>query len=88
MLLRVLDAQGSYLAAALSAAPRFGRIHGSAERGQVGLALVLHQSASLAAQLVRATTPQEWSAPRALLPFLYPPQGAHRRPTSLVVRQG
>ncbi len=61
MLLHVLGAQGGYLGAALGGAPRLGRIHEATERGEVRLALALHESASLAAQLVRSTTPQEWS---------------------------
>jgi predicted RNase H-like HicB family nuclease/uncharacterized damage-inducible protein DinB len=66
VLLHVLGASGGYLSAALGSAPGFSHLHGAAERGELGLAEALRQSAALAAERVRATTPQERAAVRQL----------------------
>jgi predicted RNase H-like HicB family nuclease/uncharacterized damage-inducible protein DinB len=64
VLLHVLGAQGSYLAAALGGAPGFSRVHGAAERGELGLAEALRRTAVMAAERVHATTPAERAAVR------------------------
>jgi predicted RNase H-like HicB family nuclease len=79
VLLHVLGAQGSYLAAALGGAPGFGRLHGAAERGEVDLADALRQSAALASKRVRATTPEERIAVRLLTNRTYTLRKALRR---------
>jgi predicted RNase H-like HicB family nuclease len=66
VLLHVLGAQGTFLAAALGSAPGFSALHSAAERGEVGLADALRRTATLAAERVRATTPAERSAVREL----------------------
>ncbi len=66
VLLHVLGATGGYLSAALSSAPGFSHLHGAAERGELGLAEALRQSGVLAAERVRATTPEERAAVRQL----------------------
>ncbi len=66
VLLHVLGATGGYLSAALGSAPGFSRLHGAAERGELGLAEALRRSAALAAERVRATTPEERAAVRQL----------------------
>jgi predicted RNase H-like HicB family nuclease/uncharacterized damage-inducible protein DinB len=66
VLLHVLGATGGYLSAALGSAPGFSHLHGAAERGELGLAVALRRSAALAAERVRATTPEERAAVRQL----------------------
>jgi predicted RNase H-like HicB family nuclease/uncharacterized damage-inducible protein DinB len=66
VLLHVLGATGGYLAAALGGAPGFSRVHGAAERGELGLAEALRQAEALAVERVRATTPEERVAVRQL----------------------
>jgi len=59
VLLHTLGATGAYLGAALGGAPGFGSIVGATERGDLVLAEGLRRVAALAAQRVRATTPEE-----------------------------
>ncbi len=66
VLLHVLGASGGYLSAALGSAPGFSHLHGAAERGELGLAEALRQSGTLAADRVRATTPEERATVRQL----------------------
>jgi uncharacterized damage-inducible protein DinB/predicted RNase H-like HicB family nuclease len=66
VLLHVLGAQGTFLAAALGGAPGFSALHGAAERGEVALADALRRTATLAADRVQATTPEERAAVREL----------------------
>jgi len=79
ILLHVLGAQGSYLAAALGGAPGFSRLHGAAERGELPLPVALRESAALAAARVRATTPAERAAVRELSSRSYTLRKALRR---------
>ena len=55
---------GSYLAAALGSAPGFSQLAGAAERGEIDLVEALRRGATLAAERVRATTPEERAAVR------------------------
>ncbi len=66
VLLHVLGASGGYLSAALGSAPGFSHLHGAAERGELDLAEALRRSAALAAERVRAATPEERAAVRQL----------------------
>ncbi len=66
VLLHVLGATGGYLSAALGSAPGFSHLHGAAERGELDLAEALRRSAALAAERVRAATPEERAAVRQL----------------------
>ena len=66
VLLHVLGATGGYLSAALSSEPGFSAVHGAAERGELGLAEALRRTAAMAAERVRATTPEERAAVREL----------------------
>ena len=66
VLLHVLGAQGAYLAAALGGAPGFGKVHGAAERGELDLAEALRRTATLAAERVYRTTPEERTVVRLL----------------------
>jgi uncharacterized damage-inducible protein DinB/predicted RNase H-like HicB family nuclease len=66
VLLHVLGATGGYLSAALGGVPGFSHLHGAAERGELDLAEALRRSAALAAERVRATTPEERAAVRQL----------------------
>lgn len=75
----MLGAQGVYLAAALGGAPGFGQVHGAAERGELNLPVDLHRTAELAAERVRATTPQERIAVRELSSRSYTRRKALRR---------
>jgi predicted RNase H-like HicB family nuclease len=59
VLLHALGATGGYLGAALGGAPGFGSIVGATERGELRLADGLLRVAALAAERVRATTPEE-----------------------------
>jgi predicted RNase H-like HicB family nuclease len=79
VLLHVLGAQGSYLAAALGGAPGFGKIHGAAERGEIDLPTALRRAATLAAERVHATTPAERRAVRQLSSRIYTLRKALRR---------
>ena len=58
VLLHVLGPTGGYLSAALGGAPGFSAVHGAAERGELGLAEALRRTAAMAADRVRATTPE------------------------------
>lgn len=62
----VLGASGGYLSAALGGAPGFGKISGAAERGELSLADALRQVDVLAAERLRATTPEDWTRVRIL----------------------
>ncbi|MGH2598656.1 MAG: type II toxin-antitoxin system HicB family antitoxin [Dehalococcoidia bacterium] len=66
ILLHVLGPTGAYLSSALGSAPGFSRIHGAAERGEMPLPEALRRSATMAADRLHATTPEEWSAVRDL----------------------
>jgi hypothetical protein len=66
VLLHVLGAQGSYLAAALGGAPGFSALYGSVERGEIGLPEALRRAAEMTAARVEATTPEERAAVRQL----------------------
>lgn len=79
VLLHVLGAQGSFLAAALGGAPGFGKIRGAAERGEIGLAEALRQSADLAGERVRATTEAQRMGVRVLPSGSYTVRKALRR---------
>lgn len=56
----------SYLASALGSAPGFSALHGAAERREIGLPEALRRNAELAAERVRAATPEERAAVRQL----------------------
>jgi predicted RNase H-like HicB family nuclease len=64
VILHVLGPVGPYLAAALGGAPGFSRVVAAAERGELGLPEALRLVEAMAAQRVRATTPEERSAIR------------------------
>lgn len=64
ILLHVLGAQGAYLAAALGGAPGFSSLHSAVERGEVDVASALRRTATMVADRVHATTPEEWAAVR------------------------
>jgi hypothetical protein len=58
VLLHVMSV-GGYLSAALGGAPGFGTVQGKAERGEISLAEGLRTVAALAAERVRAATPEQ-----------------------------
>jgi predicted RNase H-like HicB family nuclease len=58
VLLHVMSV-GGYLSAALGDAPGFGTVQGKAERGDISLAEGLRAVAALAAERVRAATPEQ-----------------------------
>src|SRR5438309_4796918 len=58
VLLHVMSV-GGYLSASLGGAPGFGTVQGNAERGEVSLAEGLRMVAALAAERVRAATPEQ-----------------------------
>lgn len=64
ILLHVLGV--NYLASALGGAPGFSALHGGAERGEIGLPEALRRAAVMAAERVRATTPEERAAVREM----------------------
>ena len=64
VLLHVLGPTGGYLSAALGSVPGFSAVRGAAERGELGLAEALRRTATLAADRVRVTTPEERAAVR------------------------
>jgi predicted RNase H-like HicB family nuclease/uncharacterized damage-inducible protein DinB len=66
VLLHVLGAQGTFLAAALGAAPGFAALHGAAGRGEIALPDALRRTATLAAERVGSTTPEQRAAVREL----------------------
>ena len=66
VLQHTLSAQGSYLAAALGSAPGFAALSSSVERGERDVADALRQCATLVAERVRATTPEQRVAVRSL----------------------
>jgi len=66
VLLHALGAPGGYLAAALGGAPGFAALHGAAERGELDLPEALRRAATMAAERVQATTPEERSQVREL----------------------
>ena len=78
-LLHVIGAQGAVLAYALGSAPRFGKIRGAAERGELPLPEALLQSAELTAERVRATMPEQRNAVRELSSGSYTLRKAFRR---------
>jgi hypothetical protein len=59
VLLHVLGVPGAYLASALGGATGFSKIASAAERGELGLADSLRRIEAMAAERVRATTPEE-----------------------------
>lgn len=79
ILLHVLGAQGSFLAAALGGAPGFGRLHGAAERGELDLAAALQRTATMTAGRVRVLTPEQRVAVRELPSGSYTLRKALRR---------
>ena len=58
VLLHVMSV-GGYLSASLGGAPGFGTVQGKAERGEISLAEGLRTVAALAAERVRAATPEQ-----------------------------
>jgi predicted RNase H-like HicB family nuclease len=64
ILLHVLGA--NYLASALGSAPGFSALHGATERGEISLMEAFQRAAQMAAERVRATTPEERAAVREL----------------------
>jgi predicted RNase H-like HicB family nuclease len=58
VLLHVMSV-GGYLSASLGGAPGFGTVQGKAERGEISLADGLRMVAALAAERVRAATPEQ-----------------------------
>jgi predicted RNase H-like HicB family nuclease len=64
IILHVLGPIGPYLAAALGGAPGFSRVVTAAERGELGLSEALRLVDGMAAERVRATTPEERSTVR------------------------
>lgn len=62
MLLHVLGP--NYLASALSGTSGFSALHSAAERGEVGLPEALLQASAMAADYIRAATPEQRSAVR------------------------
>jgi predicted RNase H-like HicB family nuclease len=66
VVMHVLGARGSYLAAALGGAPGFGRIHAAVERGELDLISAYAQSRDLIRTRVEATTPAERRGVREL----------------------
>jgi predicted RNase H-like HicB family nuclease len=79
ILLHVIGAQGPALSAALAGAPGFGRIHGAAERGELGLAEALLRSAELVRARIETTTPDERNVVRELTSRTYTLRKALRR---------
>ena len=61
VLLHVMSV-GGYLSASLGGAPGFGTVQGKAERGEISLAEGLRTVAALAAERVRAATPEQLRA--------------------------
>jgi uncharacterized damage-inducible protein DinB/predicted RNase H-like HicB family nuclease len=66
VLLHVLGAQGTFLAAALGGAPGFAALHGAAGRDEIALPDALRRAATLTAERVRAATPEQRAAVREL----------------------
>jgi predicted RNase H-like HicB family nuclease len=66
VVMHVLGARGSYLAAALGSAPGFGRVHSAVERGDVELIPAFAQSRDLIRARVESTTPSERTGVREL----------------------
>jgi len=64
VLLHVLGTPGGFLAAALGSAPGFSRVAGAADRGELDLPSALRRVDAMAAERVRATTPEERKAVR------------------------
>jgi len=64
VLLHILPGPGGYLANAVGAAPGFSRVQGAVERGEMELPAALLLVATMASDLVRATTPAQRSAIR------------------------
>jgi predicted RNase H-like HicB family nuclease len=79
ILLHTLGAHGGALSAALHGAPGFGRVHGAAERGELGLPEALRQSAELVRARIEATTLAERNAVRELNSRTYTLRKALRR---------
>lgn len=59
ILLHVLPGPGNYLSASVGGAKGFSRIQAQAERGEVSLPDAFRQVERMAADIVRATTPQQ-----------------------------
>ncbi len=59
VLLHVLAPVGGYLSAALGAATGFSAVAGAAERGEIGVVEALERIEEMAADVVRATTPEQ-----------------------------
>ncbi len=66
IVMHVLGARGSYLAAALGGAPGFGRIHSAVERGDLEVIPAFAQSRDLIRARVEATSPAERTGVREL----------------------
>jgi uncharacterized damage-inducible protein DinB/predicted RNase H-like HicB family nuclease len=66
ILLHVLGSQGAYLASALGGAPGFSRLHSATERGEVDIDEALRRTATMVAERVQQTTPEERAAVRQL----------------------
>jgi hypothetical protein len=66
ILMHVLGARGSYLAAALGGAPGFGRIHSAVERGDLDLIPAFAQSRNLIRARVESTSAAERTGVRDL----------------------
>lgn len=66
IVMHVLGARGSYLAAALGGAPGFGRIHSAVERGELDLIPAFAQSRDLIHARIEATSPAERTGVREL----------------------
>jgi len=66
ILMHVLGARGSYLAAALGGAPGFGRIHSAVERGELDLIPAFARSGDLIRARVEATSYAERTGVREL----------------------
>lgn len=64
VLLHVLGAPGGYLSAALGGSSGFSRVAGAAERGELDVPSALRRVDAMAADRVRATTPEERAAVR------------------------
>jgi predicted RNase H-like HicB family nuclease/uncharacterized damage-inducible protein DinB len=66
VLLHVLGPTGGYLSSALGSAPGFSAVHGAAERGELPLAVALRRTATMVAERLANTTPEEWETVREL----------------------
>jgi predicted RNase H-like HicB family nuclease len=62
ILLHVLGPTGAYLSSVLGTQTGFSRLHTQAERGEVALDEALMRAASMAAEAIRAATPEQLAA--------------------------